>query len=267
MKTSRIRSLLEAGQPLWMGNPGGASVDVVDLLAHVGAKCLFIDCERTAVGIESVTALARCAQSHGIAALVRTESMQPEILVRYLDRGIDGIVVPHVETVAQLKSIGEVVAYVTQGMATQVFSIAQIESRAAVGNVAALAALAADNSVDGFFIGPNDLAHSMGFAGDTSRPELMKAIDDVVAALQQHGRTWGIPGVPDSAQRGARLLYCSLEQILQYGYGDFAAGTSRNREVRLPLSGGAHKTQQVGYRSPCTTSGVQNRMTGVDAWQ
>lgn len=212
-----------------MVNPGGASVDVVDMLAHVGAKCLFIDCERTAVGIESVTALARCAQSHGMAALVRTESMQPEILVRYLDRGIDGIVVPHVETVAQLKSIGEVVAYATRGMAAQVFSIAQIESRAAVGNVAALAA---DNSVDGFLIGPNDLAHSMGFAGDTSRPELMKAIDDVVAALQQHGRTWGIPGVPDSAQRwsqrGARLLYCSLEQILRYGYGDFAAGTSRN---------------------------------------
>ena len=100
-----------------------------------------------------------------MAALVRTESMQPEILVRYLDRGIDGIVVPHVETVAQLKSIGEVVAYVTKGMAMQPFSIAQIESQAAVKNVAALAA---DKRIDGILIGPNDLAHSMGFAGDTS---------------------------------------------------------------------------------------------------
>lgn len=229
MKISPIRQLLETGQTLWMVNPGGASVDVVDMLANVGAKCLFIDCERTAVGIESVTALARCAQSHGMAALVRTESMQREILVRYLDRGIDGIVVPHVETVEQLKSIGEVVAYVTKGMATKTFSIAQIESQAAVENVAALAA---DKSIDGFLVGPNDLAHSMGFAGDTSRPELMKAIDGVVATLQQHGRTWGIPGMPDSAQRwsqrGAQLLYCTLEQILRDGYSGFAAGTDRS---------------------------------------
>lgn len=229
MKISRIRQLLETGQTLWMVNPGGASVDVVDMMANVGAKCLFIDCERTAVGIESVTALARCAQSHGMAALVRTESMQREILVRYLDRGIDGIVVPHVETVEQLKSIGEVVAYVTKGMATKTFSIAQIESQAAIENVAALAA---DKSIDGFLVGPNDLAHSMGFAGDTSRPELMKAIDGVVATLQQHGRTWGIPGMPDSAQRwsqrGAQLLYCTLEQILRDGYSGFAAGTDRS---------------------------------------
>jgi 4-hydroxy-2-oxoheptanedioate aldolase len=226
---SRIRPLLATGQTTWMVNPGGASVDVVDMLAKLGAKCLFIDCERTAVGIESVTALARCAQSHDMATLVRTESMQPEILVRYLDRGIDGIVVPHVETVAQLKSIGEVVAYVNKGKLAQTFSIAQIESQAAVENIAALAA---DRSVDGFLIGPNDLSHSMGFVGDTSRPELAQAIDGVVTSLQQHGRTWGIPGVPESAQRwsqrGAQLLYCTLEQILQRGFGDFASGTARS---------------------------------------
>lgn len=229
MKISGLRPLLETGQTTWMINPGGASVDVVDMLANVGAKCLFIDCERTAVGIESVTALARCAQSRGMAALVRSESMQPEILVRYLDRGIDGIVVPHVETAEQLKAIGEVVAYVTKGKPEQVFSIAQIESQAAVENVAALAA---DTSVNGFLVGPNDLAHSMGFAGDTSRPELAQAIESVVVALQQHGRTWAIPGLPDSAQRwsqrGAQLLYCTLEQILRYGYGDFKAAVARS---------------------------------------
>lgn len=51
-----------------MVNPRGASVDVVDMLTNVDAKCLLIYCEHMAVGIERVTALAR------------TESMQPEIL-------------------------------------------------------------------------------------------------------------------------------------------------------------------------------------------
>jgi 4-hydroxy-2-oxoheptanedioate aldolase len=225
--SSRLRPLLDAGQTTWMVNPGGASLDVVDMLARLGVTCLFIDCERTAIGIESVTALVRCAHSHGMAALVRTESMQPEIMVRYLDRGIDGIVVPHVETVAQLKTIGDTIAYVTKGRKEQIIALAQIESQAAVANIAALAA---DQSVDGFLLGPNDLSHSMGFAGDTSRPEVARAIDEVIDILQQQHRTWAIPGLPESAprwsQRGARLLYCTMEQILRSGYGGFATSVT-----------------------------------------
>jgi 4-hydroxy-2-oxoheptanedioate aldolase len=228
MKTSRLKPLLDAEETTWMVNPGGASIDAVDMLARLGVRCLFIDCERTAIGIESVTALVRCAHSNGMAALLRTESMRPEIMVRYLDRGIDGIVVPHVETVAELKAIGETVAYVAKGRKEQIISLAQIESQAAVSNIAALAA---EHSVDGFLIGPNDLSHSMGFTGNTSQPEVVRAIDDVIAVLEQRNRTWAIPGLPESAprwsERGARLLYCTMEQILRSGYGGFTTSVTR----------------------------------------
>ena len=225
MAASRFHSLLGRGAAVWAVNPGGASLDVVDLLARTGATCVFIDCERTAVHIESVTALTRCAHSHGMAALLRSESMQPEVLVRYLDRGIDGTVVPHTETVAQLQAIGEVVRYVTRGQPEQVFAIAQIESQAAVANAAAMAAC---RSVDGFLIGPNDLSHSMGLAGDTRRPELAAAIDGVVAALQRHGRAWSLPAQADTAsrwmKRGAQFLYGTLEQILKAGRAESRPG-------------------------------------------
>lgn len=218
---SPLHALLAQGSASWMVNPGGASIDVIDMLARVGARVLFIDCERSAVNIESVSAMTRCAHSHRMIALLRTESMHPEILVRYLDRGIDGIVVPHVETVAQLQAIEDAVTYVTRGKRDSVFTIAQIESDAAVANIAALAA----GPADGFLIGPNDLSHSMGYAGDLSRPELAHAIDGVIATLQANGKVWGIPAMPGSARdlthRGARLLYCTLEQILRNGYQEF----------------------------------------------
>ena len=224
MQTSRLLSMFEEGEPVWMVNPGGASIDVVDMLARVGVRCVFVDCERTAVHIESVTAMVRCASSHGMATVVRSESMQPEILVRYLDRGIDGIVVPHVETVRQLQAIAEVVAYVTKGRERRVYAIAQIESHEAVDNVAALAV---DPGVDGFLIGPNDLAHSMGCGGDTRRAEVVAAVEHVATVLQHHGRAWGLPALHDSAvpwaRRGARLMYCTMEQILGIGYAPFAA--------------------------------------------
>lgn len=227
MAGHRFRSLLAPGAPVWMLNPGGASLDVVDLLARAGVRCLFIDCERTAVHIESVTALVRCAHSHGMAALLRSESMAPEILVRYLDRGIDGLVVPHTETVAELQAIGEVVRYVTKGAPERFFAVAQIESAAAAEHIEALAT---SRDVDGFLIGPNDLSHSLGFAGDTSRPELVAAVDRVAETLQRHGRAWGLPATADSAarwgQRGAQFLYGTLEQIVKAGYGPMAAAVA-----------------------------------------
>jgi len=231
----RFPALLRPGAAVWAVNPGGASLDVVDLLARAGAQALFIDCERTAVHIESVTALVRCAHSHGMAALLRSESALPETLVRYLDRGIDGIVVPHTETVAELDAIGDVVRYVTRGRRELVFAVAQIESRAAVDNVAALAAC---RSVDAFLIGPNDLSHSLGHAGDTTRPEVVAAVDAVVAVLQQHRRSWGLPAQATNAAawaaRGAQFLYGTLEQIVKAGYAPMATA------VAIPLDGDPH---------------------------
>ena len=224
---SRLTALLGHRAAVWAVNPGGASLDVVDMLASAGAKGLFIDCERTAVHIESVTALVRCAHSHGMAAMLRSESAQPEILVRYLDRGIDAIVVPHTETVVALEAIGEVVQYVTRGQRERVFAIAQIESQQAVANVAALAAC---RSVDGFLIGPNDLSHSLGHAGDTTLPEVAAAIDAVVEALQRQRRIWGLPAQAAMArawaQRGAQFLYGTLDHILKAGFAPMAAAAA-----------------------------------------
>jgi 4-hydroxy-2-oxoheptanedioate aldolase len=227
-KYSRMHVLLETERCLWMVNPGGASIDAIEMLARIGVKCVFIDCERTAVDLESVTALARCAQSHGMAAMVRSESMRTEILVRYLDRGIDGIVVPHVETAAQARAIADAVRYATHGEPEKVFLIAQIESDKAVENASMLAAC---QDIDGFLIGPQDLAHSLGFFGDVAHHEVALAIGHTVDALLKKHRIWGIPTPPETArhwgERGARLLYCSLEQILKNGFGSYATAIAK----------------------------------------
>ena len=233
MTASPLRALLAEPQAFWLLNAGGASVDVVDMLARAGVRCLFIDCERTAVGIESVAPLTRCAHSHGMAVVLRSESASPETLVRYLDRGIDGIVVPHTETAHELAQIGEVVHYVTKGRREQVVAIAQVESRAAVEQVEALAA---SDAVDAFLIGPNDLSHSMGFAGDTARPELVAAVDHVAARLQAAGRAWGLPATADSAPqwagRGAKFLYGTLDQIVKAGFGPMSAALASGPTTR-----------------------------------
>ncbi len=203
----------------WAINVGGPSLDNVDMLAAAGAKCLFIDCERTAIHIESVGPIVRAAKSHGMLTMLRSENKQAETLIRYLDRGIDGIVVPHTDTLEEFEQISQVIDYVSKGNRDQFMAIAQIESKLAVQNIEALAA---SSCVDSFLIGPNDLSHSMGFKGDLKSPQLWDAIDRVIFELQKHQRIWGIPGQLETqqqlTQKGAKYLYCTLQQIIQQGF-------------------------------------------------
>jgi 4-hydroxy-2-oxoheptanedioate aldolase len=203
----------------WVVNIGGASVDRVDMLAAAGVKCLFIDCERTAIHIESVRPLVLAAKSYGMFTMLRTENQQEETLVRYLDRGVDAIVVPHTESVEQLKMISQVVDYVSKGKRDQFMTIAQIESQQAVSNIESMVST---DYVDSFLIGPNDLSHSMGFKGNLDIKDLWQTIDEVILKLNHYQRVWGIPGQPESlsqfSQKGAKYLYTTLQQVIQQGF-------------------------------------------------
>ena len=203
----------------WVVNIGGASVDRVDMLAAAGVKCLFIDCERTAIHIESVRPLVLAAKSYGMFTMLRSENQQEETLVRYLDRGVDAIVVPHTESVEQLKMISQVVDYVSKGKRDQFMTIAQIESQQAVSNIESMVST---DYVDSFLIGPNDLSHSMGFKGNLDIKDLWQTIDEVILKLNHYQRVWGIPGQPESlsqfSQKGAKYLYTTLQQVIQQGF-------------------------------------------------
>ena len=203
----------------WVVNIGGASVDRVDMLAAAGVKCLFIDCERTAIHIESVRPLVLAAKSYGMFTMLRSENQQEETLVRYLDRGVDAIVVPHTESVEQLKMISQVVDYVSKGKRDQFMTIAQIESQQAVSNIESMVST---DYVDSFLIGPNDLSHSMGFKGNLDIKDLWQTIDEVILKLNHYQRVWGIPCQPESlsqfSQKGAKYLYTTLQQVIQQGF-------------------------------------------------
>ena len=221
-KKLTLQERLQSDTLLWMVNAGGSSIDVIDSLAKAGAECVFIDCERTAINIESITPMVRTIHAHGMFAVLRSESLQPEVLIRYLDRGIDGLISPHIETIDQLQMIHEVVDYVGCAQSRDIFKIAQIESVKALENICHLSL---PKTTDAFLIGPNDLSHSLGLKGSQTDPLLWQKVDEVIEELNQQQRTWGIPGNPQTAtnwvNKGASFLYCSVDQILKLGFANF----------------------------------------------
>jgi ActR/RegA family two-component response regulator len=115
----------------------------------LGIDILFIDCERAGIGIDMVGPMARAAQRHGAAAVVRSKTRQVEDWVSYLDRGIDGLIVPRVETAQEARLILETVSYACGSRAADMIIIPQIESEAGLRNIdEILAALDEDTDHD-----------------------------------------------------------------------------------------------------------------------
>lgn len=214
MSPSLRRAMVE-GRPVLAVNPGGVALPVVDIVARHGAGCLFIDCERTAISVDAVPMLARAAKAAGMASLVRCESAEAAILLRYLDCGVDGLIVPQVESGAICDRMEAVARQFTKGRPESVFLVAQIES---VAGRDKLAEIAGHPAIDCILIGPNDLAHSMGFSGDTSRPDVQDATRAIAAAVVALGKPFGLPVTTENAGewvgRGARLLYTTLDQFI-----------------------------------------------------
>jgi 2-keto-3-deoxy-L-rhamnonate aldolase RhmA len=85
--------------------------------------------------------------------------------------------------------------------AANLLVICQVESRMAVENIPAIAAL---DGVDMLFIGPNDLGGSIGRFGELAHPELTALIDRAEKAVKASGKKLG--GIPFGGQSAAQLF-------------------------------------------------------------
>jgi 4-hydroxy-2-oxoheptanedioate aldolase len=215
---SKIREKMHRGEVAVAVNLGGRNPDIVEHLARLGVDLAFIDCERTGIGLEAATDLIRAARAAGLPCVVRSWSRALEVLVRYLDRKADGIVVPHVDSPQEAASIVELVRYACGAAAASKFISVQIETKAAVQAVDAMAAVP---GVDAFLVGPNDLSYEMTGTRGARTPEVEQAIEHVAARLRNAGRAFGMPARLNEIARfrslGATLLYYPVEWLLERG--------------------------------------------------
>jgi 4-hydroxy-2-oxoheptanedioate aldolase len=213
---SKAKNKIQANQPVLAINTFAGGFDVADLVSKLGIDVLFIDCERAGIGIDTVGPMARAAQRYGAAAVVRSKSRQVEDWVSYLDRGIDGLVIPRVETAQEARLILETVQYACGSRAADMILIPQIESEAGMQNLDEILAV---KGFDLFLIGPYDLSHSMGFGGDITVPQVQQALDHIALKIRQQGERFGLPVTLANAQawqkKGAVFNFHSLEALIK----------------------------------------------------
>jgi 4-hydroxy-2-oxoheptanedioate aldolase len=214
-----LKAALAEPRPMIMVNPGGVALPAVDMLARHGARVLFIDCERTPVGVTEAATMARAARAAGMFSLIRTETREPAALIRYLDCGADGLILPQVEDAATCAMLVRAASDHALG-APRAALVVQIET---VAGVSAVDAIGAAPGVDAVLLGPNDLALSMGLPGQPNHPDVEGACIRVAERLTALGRPFGMQVTEATAAawigRGTRLVSISLDRIVGAGLG------------------------------------------------
>lgn len=155
--------------------------EVVIRLGRQGFDWLFLDGEHGGFGPAEV-AEALQALPNGPPCLVRVPSHDGAVIEAVVTCGPEGVIVPHVDTVAQAEAI-------VNRVAGRCLVVIQVESREAVANIQGLAQVA---GVDAVFVGPYDLTDSLGIAGQFGHPGFQAALATVVQACQATRMPLGI---------------------------------------------------------------------------
>jgi 4-hydroxy-2-oxoheptanedioate aldolase len=236
IRPNRVKQRLAAGEVATI-LAGTNDPDLIDQLGPLGADGIWLEGEHGAVDYADLGNLTRACDLWGMTSVVRVMDNDYATIYRTLDRGAQGIVVPHVNTRADALAVVEAGKFAPlgkRGMFTsrqgfgvgdylktandQSLLIVLIEEIRAVENLAEI--LAVDH-IDVFFVAPSDLATSMGHIGDVSHPEVQQTIDRALERIVKSGRTAGtlvdVANVQRYTRMGVRVILASFFPWIQGG--------------------------------------------------
>ncbi|WP_411720513.1 HpcH/HpaI aldolase family protein [Mycetocola sp.] len=185
---------------------------VAEICAGSGLDWLLIDGEHGPNGLESILAQLQAIAGYPITPLVRAPSGNTVIVKQFLDLGVQNLLVPMVNSADDARAVVSAVRYPPRGVrgvgsalaraarwnrvdeylvrADEYVSLfVQIETADAVENAAEIASV---DGVDGAFVGPSDLAASMGLLGQQEHPDVVQAVEHAIRTIAALGKPVGV---------------------------------------------------------------------------
>jgi len=220
---------MQLGAWLVSGAPSTA-----EALGCAGFDVLVVDMEHTPVDTPEMIEILRTIAGTPAQAMVRLVWNDPVWLKRVLDGGAQTVLLPFVQTAEEAQRAVAATRYPPDGIrgvagnhrgsrfgtvpdylknaASELCVMVQIETVKGFDNLAAIAAVP---GVDSIFIGPSDLAASMGLLGDVGNPAVQEKLKAAAKQLRQLRKPCGILGMNPEM----------TAQFIGYGYDWVAIGS------------------------------------------
>lgn len=215
------------------------SPEIVELLGLSDFDFVILDMEHGEIDLPSLPHLLRAADSRDLPVVVRVPEIRREPVLKSLDRGAEGIMVPQVETADQARQIVQYAKYAPTGSRGVIVPraggygedelreylqaanettllVVQCETARALGNLDELAGV---EGVDVISVGPLDLSVSLDVAGAVEHEKMEEATERVARVAQDTGLSGGISvSGPDQLERrleqGYHFLIYSMDTML-----------------------------------------------------
>ena len=206
LRENRVKHKLDRGQIATVVG-GLNTADMVDYLGQFGLDGAWIETEHGAVDFADIPDVTRACDLWGMTSIVRVNLNIPSVIYRTLDVGAQGIVVPHVNTADEARTVVEGAKFAPIGARGQFTSrqgygvdgyktkandetlvVVLIEDIVAVNNLGDI--LDVDH-IDVFFVAPGDLSQSMGHFGEMGQPEVLATVDRALEQIVSAGRVAG----------------------------------------------------------------------------
>lgn len=212
---------------------------VAEICAGAGLDWILIDMEHAPNGLESTLAQLQAVAAYPTTPLVRVPSSDAVTIKQVLDLGAQNLLVPMISSADEAREVVAATQYPPLGRrgvgnalarsgrwnriddylrtaASRVSVFVQIETAA---GVEAAAEIAAVEGIDGVFVGPSDLAASMGLIGQQTHPDVVAAVRCTFDAVRGADKPVGVnafdPAVADAyVQAGAAFVLVGADVAL-----------------------------------------------------
>lgn len=212
------------------------SPELFEFCAMAGFDFLIADGEHAGVDPQGVRNLARATQGAGATALLRVPNGEPSLVLRYLDAGVEGLILPHCNSAADAEGLVSAARYPPRGIRgaastsraagygfpqtplqhleqsdREVLCLGLIEEPRAVE---ALPEILRVDGLDGCFVGAGDMALILGrqyYGGATTHPDVRRLVDRAIDLTLGAGKLVMYPAATGAeartmSQRGVQLI-------------------------------------------------------------
>lgn len=215
-----------------------ASIEVVEMIGLSGFDFVILDMEHGPYGVQALGPLILAARARGLTPLARVRANDPALIGAALDVGADGVLVPQVCSAQAARDLVDAARFAPQGRRGVNPWVRAADyaggpdwferANASVGVIAmvegpeGLAAVQDILDVDGLdavFLGPVDMAQSLGLGLQPEHPRVIEAISAVVEVAARKGKATGVFAPTPAAarrwlERGVRFVAVSEDSAV-----------------------------------------------------
>jgi 4-hydroxy-2-oxoheptanedioate aldolase len=240
LRPNTTKAKLKAGETVFGSFVRYPDASLVEVQGYLGWDFLIFDAEHGTLEPRDAEHLVRAAELRNVTPLVRVTTNAAPTILRLLDTGIQGAHVPWINTADEAERAVRAIKYHPRGNRglagvraadfaqgiplgeyiqqanAETLVVLQIESPEALEELPSIAAV---NDVDVIFVGPTDLSHSLGLAGQIQHPTVQATIQKIIDVVMKSNVAFGILAGSAAAARewrarGARYIVTTIESVM-----------------------------------------------------